>query len=184
MSSPYDRPDGDLWIFAYGSLLWRPDFDYVEAQPVTIHGYHRALCIRSVEYRGTAEVPGLVFGLDRGGSCRGLAFRIAEIHADQVMADVWKREMITGIYRPCWVKTQVNGVAVTVWVFVAEPAHDQYAGKLSDAEIMRLVLQGRGTVGPCTEYVKCTFEHLEELGIHDRALDRIVRQMTAKECAD
>jgi len=179
MKRPYTRPmnseAGDLWLFAYGSLMWRPDFDFAEVKPATIYGYHRALCMYSIAYRGTEAAPGLVFGLDRGGSCRGLAYRIAEAEVDDAMATTWAREMITAIYQPRWLTAHVDGEAKTVWAFVADRGHAQYAGKLSDDEVAALIMQGCGEAGHCLDYVQSTLDHLRELGIRDRALARIVR---------
>jgi len=172
------RPTGDLWVFGYGSLMWRPNFPYEEARSALLRGYHRALCIYSVEYRGTYETPGLVFGLDRGGSCRGLAFRVLEKNADQVMSYLYEREMVTGVYRPRWRDIEVSDgktlEKVHSYIFVADTTHDQYTGKLPDDETVKLVLQGRGKGGACIEYLKNTLDHLRELGIEDKNLARIV----------
>jgi cation transport protein ChaC len=172
---PGSIPGGTLWVFAYGSLMWRPDFPYREKASVVVHGYHRALCMYSYQYRGTKQRPGLIFGLDRGGSCRGLAFRIAKSRTVEVLEKLWRREMVTAIYRPRWLSTALpDGRAVRVLAFVADPAHEQYAGRPSDDEALRLVLQGKGSVGPCLDYIENTLQHLEELGIHDPHLRRII----------
>jgi glutathione-specific gamma-glutamylcyclotransferase len=172
-----DRPPGNLWVFAYASLMWRPDFDYVESAQTIIHGYHRALCMYSIEFRGTRERPGLVFGLDKGGSCRGIAFRIAETHADHVLAGLWAREMITQVYQPRWLDTHLpDGRRIRVLAFVADPSHEQYVGRLDDDATVALVLQGRGKMGHCLEYLRNTLDHLEEMEIHDHKLHRIVQQ--------
>ncbi len=171
-----NRPPGDFWVFAYGSLTWKPDFDHAEAKPATVHGYHRALCIRSDVYRGTPDVPGLVFGLDRGGSCKGMAFRVSEKNAAAVAAKLWSREMVTGVYQPRWLKAHIGPAAATttVWAFVAERRHEQYVGRLDDTETVRLVLQGHGRAGPCLEYLANTLQHLDAMGIGDANLARIV----------
>lgn len=174
-----ERPPGGLWVFAYGSLIWRPGFAHVEAQPATVHGYHRALCIRSDVYRGTPDVPGLVFGLDRGGACKGMAFRVADADVGAATQVIWAREMVTGVYQPRWLKARLGTGAsarqTTVWAFVAERRHDQYVGRLSDTETVRLVRQGQGQAGPCLEYLVNTLAHLDGLGLHDAGLARIVR---------
>lgn len=173
------RPPGDFRVFAYGSLIWNPDFPYVDAEPAIVHGYHRALCIRSDVYRGTPETPGLVFGLDRGGACRGMAFRIAETKVDTVARYLWSREMVTGVYRPRWLRARLEAGTAPVWTFVSDHGHAQYVGRLPEVETLRLVLQGHGKAGPCLDYLANTLAHLEQLGIHDRRLARIVARAEA-----
>ncbi|HEY0235981.1 MAG TPA: gamma-glutamylcyclotransferase, partial [Afipia sp.] len=97
--SESDFPDGDLWVFGYGSLMWRPGFDYLEEVPARLIGEHRALCVYSINHRGTQERPGLVLGLDRGGACQGTAFRVAEAHRTETLAYLRRREQVTGVYR-------------------------------------------------------------------------------------
>ncbi len=178
----FDRPPGGFWVFAYGSLMWHPNFDYADQRPARLHGYHRALCIYSWEYRGTRTRPGLVFGLDRGGSCRGIAFRVTKSNADEVMRYLFEREMITAVYRPRWQTIDLLSdgkqppTKAKACIFTADPEHEQYTGKLSDAETVRLVDQGCGKAGPCVDYLKNTLDHLNALGIHDQTLSRIVRK--------
>ncbi|NQV98331.1 MAG: gamma-glutamylcyclotransferase [Rhodospirillales bacterium] len=181
-----DRPAGDIWIFGYGSLMWQPNFPFAEKQHARLHGYHRALCIYSFEYRGTRDCPGLVFGLDRGGSCHGIAFRVLEQNAEAVIAYLHEREMITGVYRPRWqsIRLQSSGqppVRVNAYIFVADRSHEQYAGTLPDEETVKLVRQGRGKSGPCIDYLKNTLDHLYELSIQDYTLARIVTKTLATE---
>ena len=96
------KDSGDIWVFGYGSLMWRPDFPHVETRPARLRGYHRALCVLSTRYRGTKARPGLVLGLDRGGSCVGRAFRVAARDADRVLAILHEREMLNRVYNPRW----------------------------------------------------------------------------------
>jgi len=165
---------GDVWIFAYGSLMWHPEIPYEQSRPAMLYGYHRALCMYSFEYRGTAEKPGLVFGLDRGGACRGRAFRVAGKNAAEAIATLDARELITRIYRPLWLTVKLPDVSVKAYCYVAERGHTQYAGKLSETEQVRLVLQGCGKRGDCLEYLTNTYDHLQQLGITDRKLERII----------
>lgn len=180
-----ERPAGDIWVFGYGSLMWQPNFDYEEKRAARLHGYHRALCIYSFEYRGTRERPGLVFGLDHGGSCRGIAFRIKNDKADAVISYLYEREMITGVYRPCWHQLSLldenakKEALVNAYIFVADTDHEQYAGPLSDEDTVRLVRQGHGKAGPCIDYLQNTLNHLGELGINDQTLARIVNKTRA-----
>ena len=186
-ASPKQAPTGDIWVFGYGSLMWQPNFEYAEKRPARLHGYHRALCVYSFEYRGTEETPGLVFGLDHGGSCRGIAFRVLEKNAKAVMQYLYEREMITGVYHPCWHpielldETRTPSEKASAYIFVADTSHRQYAGKLADNETIKLIQQGHGKAGPCIDYVENTLQHLHELGINDRSLERIVKKVRQSE---
>jgi len=168
-------PGADLWVFGYGSLMWKPGFKCVERRDAWLYGYHRAFCVYSHRYRGTAEDPGLVLGLDRGGSCRGIAFRIPAPEARATFDYLWDREMITGVYLPRTVRLRTHGGAVAAQTFVADPAHGQYAGKLPPAEAVRLIRRAHGSAGANTDYLKATVEHLDELGIGDGPLHRLQR---------
>ncbi len=171
-----DRPEGDIWIFGYGSLMWRPNFPFTEAAPALLGGYHRALCIYSTEYRGTWEQPGLVLGLDRGGSCRGRAMKVADKDADEVIAYLHEREMADRVYVAKWLPVALPAGGVRAYAFVADRGHEKYITSLSEAEAVRLILQGRGKMGTCLDYVQNLVRHLDELGIPDGPLHRLVRQ--------
>lgn len=170
-----DRPEGDIWIFGYGSLMWRPNFPYTEVGPALLRGYHRALCIYSTEYRGTWEQPGLVLGLDRGGSCRGRAMKVADKDADEVIAYLHEREMVNRVYVPKWLPVALPTGRVRAYVFVADRGHEKFVSPLSEAEAVRLILQGRGKMGTCLDYVQNLVRHLDELGIPDGPLHRLVK---------
>jgi cation transport protein ChaC len=168
-----------VWVFGYGSLMWRPGFDFVDRRIARLHGYHRHFCVWSHRYRGSPRVPGLVLGLDRGGSCRGVAYRIAPERAEDVLAYLHEREMITGIYRPSHLSMTVaddDGAArrITAQTYVVDRAHPQYAGALSQAELAALVIQGVGTAGPCRDYLVNTVEQLQRMNIPDRRLERML----------
>ena len=176
-----DRPGGDIWIFGYGSLMWRPNFPFTEAAPALLRGYHRALCIYSTEYRGTWERPGLVLGLDRGGSCRGRAMKVAGKDAEEVIAYLHEREMINRVYRPKWLPIALPAGAgggekkVRAYAFVADRGHEKFVSRLSEAEAVKLILQGRGKTGTCLDYVQSLVRHMDELGIPDGPLHRMAR---------
>ncbi len=170
-----DLPRGDIWIFGYGSLMWRPDFPYNDFQPALLRGYHRALCIYSVIHRGTRERPGLVLGLDRGGSCRGRALKVAEKNAKEVIAYLNEREMVNRVYRPKWLPVTLPKGKVTAYAFVVDRSHEQYTGRLADAEALKLIFQGAGKGGACLDYLQNTIRHLDELGIPDGPLHRLVK---------
>ena len=165
---------GDLWVFGYGSLMWRPGFAFHERQPAEIHGYHRALCVFSHVHRGTPDRPGLVLGLDRGGRCRGVAFRIGAEEAEATLAYLREREQVTGVYVERLVAARLDdGREVAALAFVVDRGHPQYAGRLADRELLQLVRQGVGVSGANPDYVRSTHEHLISLGVSDPILARL-----------
>jgi cation transport protein ChaC len=167
------EPD-DLWVFGYGSLMWRPGFPFAERQRAHLHGYHRSLCIFSHVHRGTPDAPGLVLGLDRGGRCRGIAFRVAPENAEATTTYLREREQATAVYLERHVRVHLeDGRGVPALTFVADRRHPQYAGRLPEADLMRLVRQGVGLSGANPDYVRATHEHLIEIGVSDPILARI-----------
>ncbi len=172
----------DFFVFAYGSLMWRPDFPFLELEPATLYGYHRAFCITSTHYRGTLETPGLVLGLDRGGQCVGRLYRIAAQDAADVAEYLHQRELITGCYEPKQVILHLadarkrHGIA-----YVADRAHYQYAGKLSDEQVARVIRHAIGVNGTNHEYLRNTVKHLEDMGIADGRLHRILKLLEQPE---
>jgi cation transport protein ChaC len=169
------RQGTDLWVFAYGSLMWNPDFDHAEARIATLWGYHRAMCILSYQWRGTPERPGLVMGLDRGGSCRGRAFRVAAPQVPAVMEQVYRREMPTGVYVPRFVPVTLDGGRrVTAWAFIARRSHPQHLPHAAPEHQAALIRQGHGQAGPCREYLANTIAHMEALGLGSTALKRLM----------
>ena len=163
--------ESDLWVFGYGSLIWRPGFAFAESLQASLRGYHRSLCIFSHVHRGTPERPGLVLGLDRGGICRGLAFRVAADRAQETVAYLRAREQATAVYveRLMPVRLQ-DGRHVTALVYVADRKHLQYAGRLPREQQLELVRHGRGSSGENPDYVLLTDEHLRKMGIYDPVL--------------
>ncbi len=172
-------PDGDVWFFGYGSLMWRPEFDYLESVSARLFGYHRALCLWSIEYRGDIDQPGLVLGLDNGGSCLGRAFRICETQIDSILPLLNKREMITGAYqsiiKPIYL---ASGEKVTAVSLIARHGHPQYVTPpLSDKRTAYIVRKAKGKMGANIDYVQNTICHLRELGIQDVTLERIAKKL-------
>lgn len=166
----------EMWVFGYGSLMWRPGFDYLEAQPATLPGYHRDLCVLSYVYRGTPEVPGLVMGLNPGGHCAGRAFRVARANQQAVIAYLDQREMINQVYEPTWVDVTLgDDRQVQAYTFVAVRDHDQYVGHLGQADKLIYLCQGVGRGGTSLQYLENTCAHLRELGIHDGGLEEILQ---------
>jgi glutathione-specific gamma-glutamylcyclotransferase len=173
-------PGEEFWVFAYGSLMWRPGFACLEARPALLRGYHRAFCIYSVLYRGTPERPGLVLGLDRGGACRGRALRVAAEHAEAVAIYLHEREMVTGVYEPRWLPVDVEGRRIRAVTYVADRNHEQYTGKLDPDRIVEMILKGEGKAGSNRAYLENTVGHLDELGIADGALHDLLRLVEAR----
>lgn len=173
-------PAEDLWVFGYGSLMWNPGFDYEERAPGRLLGAHRSLCVLSVHWRGTPERPGLVLGLDRGGSCIGMAFRVGRDRAAATLDYLREREQVTKIYREAtqrvWLRDG-SGRSVPALVFLVDRGHAQYAGRLTPEERLHLVKQGHGVGGPNADYVTATDRHLVELGIHDPQMRWIVERL-------
>ena len=166
-------PD-DLWVFGYGSLMWRPGFAYLERRHARLQGYHRALCVLSHHHRGTPERPGLVLGLDRGGSCHGVAFRVEGVEAEATVAYLREREQVTSVYLERRLRVRLDdGRRVEAVTYVVDRAHAQYAGRLADEEVLRLVRQGVGVSGVNPDYVRSTQEHLLGMGVRDPLLTRL-----------
>jgi cation transport protein ChaC len=165
----------DLWVFGYGSLMWRPGFDYLERQPARLYGYHRSFCVYSWHHRGTQERPGLVLGLDRGGSCLGRAFRVRAALASEVIAYLDAREMVTAVYRPVHAPVRLPGRTVTARAYVVERTHEQYAGKLPVEEQARWIDGAQGVSGINTDYLASTVAHLDEMGIADGPVHEVWR---------
>lgn len=173
-------PDEDFWVFGYGSLMWHPGFPHLEVRLARLRGLHRSFCVYSHLYRGTPQVPGLVLGLDRGGSCHGMVFRVPAGEGEEVLDYLYEREMVTGVYRPSWRSAATDQGPVRAITFVVDRAHRQYAGRLSHDETVALILQGCGNRGPCMEYLENTVHHLRALGLNDRALERLLTEVTRR----
>lgn len=172
--------DEDFWVFGYGSLMWRPGFDFLEKSLARVQGYHRSLCVFSHVHRGTPERPGLVLGLDYGGSCHGVAFRVAGAARAETLAYLRARELVTSVYIERMVGLRFPGGGATrALTFVVDRAHQQYAGRLPLEEMARLVACGVGASGANPDYVRNTYQHLLELEVHDAALAEIVRRLNA-----
>ena len=167
----------DLWVFGYGSLMWRPGFAYEEAQHARLIGYRRCFCIYSVYHRGTLQRPGLVLGLDRGGACEGIAYRIPAARAQETTQYLRAREQVHGVYRETHVPVELIASPyreVLALAYIVERAHPNYAGRLPLAVQARLILGARGRSGANLDYLISTLQHLTELGIRERELERIL----------
>lgn len=176
LSEFLDRlPHGDLWVFGYGSLMWAPGFRPTERSVAMLHGYHRALCILSNRHRGTPRKPGLVMGLCRGGSCRGMALRVPASRARPVLARLWRREMRNRVYEPRLLPVRVGTRHVRALAFVANPGHPQFVRALDVSGRARLVAQGVGGRGRCLDYIRNTLAHLAALGVRDANLECVLQ---------
>ena len=170
----------DLWVFGYGSLIWRPGFPFVERRQARLIGAHRALCVYSFVHRGTPEKPGLVLGLDRGGACRGVAYRVAAKSRDETISYLRAREQATMVYREEWRSVWLEGDAklqVRALCYTVDRGHVQYAGRLSIDDQIRHVRQGHGRSGNNREYVVETVKALEELGFRDAQLHLLAERL-------
>jgi cation transport protein ChaC len=167
-------PAGELWIFGYGSLMWDPGFPYVKWAPALIYGYHRALCISSNRWRGTPRRPGLVLGLDRGGACRGIAFLLTRADAPSALEALWAREMRRHVYRPRFLRARLPDKEVNALAFIADPRHYDYVGGLSIRDTAKRVATCCGARGANLEYLARTLAHLQELGVRDYHLQRVL----------
>ena len=171
----------DLWVFGYGSLMWRPGFDYAEAAPARLHGEHRALCVLSFVHRGTREKPGLVLGLDKGGSCRGVVFRVRDGDRDAVLAYLRERELVTHVYHEVRRRVRLDdGREVEAVAYAVDRTHAQYAGKLAREAVLALVRESAGLSGRNRDYVLATAEHLAGAGIADRQLTWLAAALSAE----
>lgn len=164
------RPHQDLWVYGYGSLIWRPEFDFIEKRPGILRGHHRALCLWSRVNRGTPDNPGLVFGLDRGGSCRGMAYRLPAINIPHTFEKLWAREMSTGAYVPKWLRCSTPKGDVSVLAFVVNREAVSYVPKMGTSQTLEIIRQAQGRYGSCLEYVLQTHQALEASGIRDKRL--------------
>jgi len=166
----------DLWVFGYGSLMWRPGFDYVETVSAHLSGARRSLCVWSWVHRGTRENPGLVLGLDRGGSCRGVAYRVAEANQEAVIAYLRERELVTDVYREVYRPVRLDRedpAPVQALTYVVDRNHRQYAGRLAPESILAHVRDSHGRSGANADYVVNTVRHMRSLGVRDPVLEKV-----------
>jgi len=172
----------DFWVFAYGSLMWRPGFAFLESVTAHLSGARRSLCVWSWVHRGTREHPGLVLGLDRGGSCRGVAYRIAHDRRDDVLAYLRDRELVTDVYREVLRPVRLDlpdRPVVRALTYVVDSGHRQYAGRLAPEAIFRHVRDSHGRSGANADYVINTVRHLHGLGLRDPVLEKVAEALLA-----
>ncbi len=187
MDPDLEHADEDLWVFGYGSLMWRPGFDFRERVEARLTGAHRALCVYSFVHRGTPERPGLVLGLDRGGACQGIAFRVAAADRAKTIAYLRAREQATGVYRECVRRVSLRSEPgslkgeparqVPALCYVVDRSHVQYAGRLPLAEQLHHIRQGHGQSGPNRDYVLATVAAMEALGLRESELHLLAERL-------
>jgi glutathione-specific gamma-glutamylcyclotransferase len=165
----------DLWIFGYGSLIWKPDFEFAERRPAKVHGWHRALKMWSRINRGTPERPGLVFGMLSGGSCHGMVFRIQKASGREVLAQLWSREMTLAVYDPKWLTCDTTQGPVTALAFTLSRKSPSHTGVLTEEEYRRIFMEASGIYGTTYEYAHRTLEELKRHNIHDRGLEKLLK---------
>ncbi len=183
MHSALPPANEDLWVFGYGSLMWRPDFPYLERLPARLIGLHRALCVYSFVHRGTPEKPGLVLGLDRGGACRGIAYRVAAEDRDGTVAYLRAREQVTSVYIETARRVTLSASPprdVTALIFLVDRSHAQYAGRLDIDHQIHLVRQGHGRSGANLDYVLSTVAEIEAQGCRDSKLHAIAERLKGR----
>jgi cation transport protein ChaC len=180
MTRKSDPDAGDFWVFGYGSLMWRPGFEFLERRNARLVGAHRALCVYSFVHRGTPEKPGLVLGLDRGGNCRGIAYRVAGARRDQTIGYLRDREQVTMVYIEAWRRVWLDDdprESVPALCYMVDRGHEQYAGRLSLADQLHHVRQGHGRSGPNREYVMAAVEELARLKVRADGLRLLAEKL-------
>ena len=166
--------ENGVWVFGYGSLMWNPDFKFAEKITGVVSGFHRRLCLKSTVYRGTPDYHGLVFGLDQGDSCQGMAFRITPEHLETELQIVWEREMFAETYIPTWVSVQTKQRNVSAMTFVINPEHEHYVPDLALEDVAQRVVRAEGKCGTCHDYVQNTVKCLHQLGLRDPVLEQLL----------
>jgi glutathione-specific gamma-glutamylcyclotransferase len=163
----------DLWVFGYGSLIWNPAFHYVEKRPALLEGWHRRFCLKVFVNRGSPETPGVMLGLDQGGECHGVAFRVAAAKVREELGILWQREMYGGAYHARFVPLETEDGPISAMTFVINHDHPRYMRELSLEQTVAMISTGCGDLGTCREYLENTVNHLRELGLNDEGLARI-----------
>ena len=177
LNSPL-RDGPDLWLFAYGSLIWNPVLEYEDRQVATVHGFHRSMCLWSRINRGTPQSPGVVLGLDRGGRCTGIVYRIPAALAEKELRLLWRLEMLLGSYTPRWVHATRGSKSFRALAFVVNRERSGYAGRVPPERLVEIVCHAQGKLGSALDYLRLTVDGLAANGIRDPQLlqlDAMVR---------
>ncbi len=174
------RKGEPVWVFGYGSLIWNPLMEFAERRAAKVHGYHRGFYVWSKVNRGSPQLPGLVLGLDGGGSCHGMAYRLHRTKVAEELAILWRREMVAGTYLPRWVNARTGAGAVRAIAFVVNRTKPGYTGRLTDERIVAVASRAEGHYGSCADYLIQTAASLETQGIPDARLTRLARMLQHK----
>ncbi len=175
-----DRVDGqDVWVFGYGSLMWNPAFHFTEERGALLRGYHRRFCFWTPLGRGTPDNPGLMLGLITGGSCRGVAYRIAPELIEQELEIVWAREMMGDVYQPNWFNVTTDQGPIRAIAFTLNRDHERYAGDLPVEVVTRHVATAAGRLGPCMDYLVHTVGKLEQIGVRRGPMHELLKRARA-----
>jgi glutathione-specific gamma-glutamylcyclotransferase len=169
---------GPIWVFGYGSLMWNPAFEFEESVPATLRGWRRRFCIETPIGRGTLDKPGLALALDRGGSTRGVAFRLPPHRERDELELIWRREMFSGFYSAKWLNIEAGGRRFPAMAFVVDRSKASYAGVLNDDVVMERIGSSRGSLGTGFEYLEDMVSHLEGIGVHDRPMQRLYARLS------
>jgi len=181
------RPEqGEFWLFASGSLMWKPEADHLESRVATIRGFHRSFCLKMTQWRATPEQPGLMMALDRGGQCKGVIFRLDHDAMEEQLGKLVRREMRTrpSNNMPRWLSARTETGPVTALAFVMNREGPAYVGRQPLEDTVEMLARACGYVGSCAEYLYNTVAHLEELGIHDRHLWQLQELVAERIAAD
>lgn len=174
-----NRPCDDIWVFGYGSLIWNPAFHFERSEPAILYGYHRAFCLWTPLGRGSPENPGLILGLERGGSCHGMAFKLHRDQVEEELDVVWAREMPTGSYEPTWVKLRSGDRTLHAITFVIRRDQPRYACRVPIEKVAQSIATAEGPLGTCSEYLFKTVEALEAMNVPDRYLHKVRNRVIA-----
>jgi len=170
------RPDGPLWVFAYGSLIWNPLLTFDARKTAILTGWRRSFCVRSVSVRGSEEWPGRVLGLERGGQVQGVAFLLRDDHVDTELRMLWSREMASGVYHPTWTRVALDdGQEVAAIAFVANVDHSHFESDTCVSTVSKLAARATGAFGSNAEYIRSLGKALSDHGLKDPYVDEIIR---------
>ncbi len=170
-----------VWVFGYGSLIWNPAFHFLRRKTALVHGFHRRFCLHLTIGRGSPEHPGLMLALDRGGSCKGIAFEIGPDEIESETEILWMREMISGAYQPKWIKMRTEDGTLEGFTFVVNREHKRYRGDTDLRETAQALKRGEGPLGTCQEYLFNTVSDLATIGIKDQYLDHLLDEISQLE---